>query len=155
MIRFLSTLLQLFLFFLFSLFVLLCFEAWTTSPQQSAPGFCGTTTLAELQGPDLQEGKHIFRNNCAACHAGDMRTHLTGPALGGALARWENHGGREALYQWIRNSQAMVEQGTNQRALDLWQEWGPTVMNSFENLSDEELDATMSYVEYISMPHSR
>lgn len=41
----------------------------------------------------------------------------------------------------------MIAEGENQRAQELWQEWGPTVMNSFENLTDEEIDAVIGYIE--------
>ena len=100
-----------------------------------------------LFGQDLEAGKTIFRNNCAACHAGDMKTNLTGPALGGAPERWADYGGDEALYSWIRNSQAMIAAGDNERATQLWAEWGPTVMNSFLNLSDEDIANTLAYIQ--------
>jgi cytochrome c2 len=100
-----------------------------------------------LFGQDLEAGKTIFRNNCAACHAGDMKTNLTGPYLGGAPERWADYGGEEALYSWIRNSQAMIASGDNERATQLWAEWGPTVMNSFLNLSDDDIANTLAYIQ--------
>lgn len=102
-----------------------------------------------LFGQDLEAGKTIFRNNCASCHAGDMRTDLTGPALGGAPERWADHGGEEALYSWIRNSAAMIQAGNNTRANELWAEWGPTNMNSFLNLSDEDIANTLAYINSV------
>ncbi len=98
---------------------------------------------------DLENGKTIFRNNCAACHAGDMKTNLTGPALGGSQERWADYGGEEALYAWIRNSQAMIAGGENERAKQLWSEWGPTVMNSFLNLTDDEIANTLAYIDAV------
>ena len=100
-----------------------------------------------VQAQDLAAGKTIFRNNCAACHAGDMKTNLTGPALGGAEERWADYGGQEALYSWIRNSQAMIAAGDNEYANQLWNTWGPTVMNSFLNLTDEEIANTLAYID--------
>ncbi|MEL6661267.1 MAG: c-type cytochrome, partial [Bacteroidota bacterium] len=102
-----------------------------------------------LYAQDLDNGKTIFRNNCAACHAGDMKTNLTGPALGGSQERWADYGGDEALYSWIRNSQAMIASGDNERASQLWNEWGPTVMNSFLNLTDDEIANTLAYIDDI------
>ncbi len=102
-----------------------------------------------LYAQDLDAGKTIFRNNCAACHAGDMKTNLTGPALGGSQERWADYGGDEALYSWIRNSQAMVASGDNERANQLWNEWGPTVMNSFLNLTDDDIANTLAYINDI------
>ena len=153
MLRYFSTLAILCWLLLTGLFFLLCFHEW--EDRNSAGNFyCGTVSPTEkwasdpkYQHLDLALGKSIFRNNCAACHAGDMKTNLTGPALGGMEKRWENHGRKEALYAWIRNSQKMIAEGKNQRAKELWQEWGPTVMNSFEQLSDEEIDAVLAYIE--------
>lgn len=102
-----------------------------------------------LQAQDVEAGKSIFRANCAACHAGDMKTKLTGPALGGSQQRWADFGGDEALYSWIRNSQAMIASGDNARAKELWNEYGPTVMNSFLNLSDDDIANTLAYIDAV------
>ena len=45
-------------------------------------------------------GKTLFRNYCATCHARDMKTAGTGPALGGAEERWADYP-KEDLYSWI------------------------------------------------------
>ncbi len=156
MLRYFSTLAILCWLLLTGLFFLLCFKEWQGQKNTSVIYGCGTVSLSEAwandpkyRDLDLELGKSIFRNNCAACHAGDMKTKLTGPALGGMRERWENHGGKEALYAWIRNSQKMIGDGKNQRAQELSREWGPTIMNSFENLTDEEIDAVIAYIEMI------
>lgn len=92
-----------------------------------------------------QKGKTIFQNNCANCHVKDMKTNLTGPALGGVTERWKAYP-RKDLYQWVRNSQAMIQQ-KHPRALVLWKEWFPTVMNAFNHLKDEDIEAILTYVE--------
>lgn len=99
--------------------------------------------------PNLDNGKSLFRANCAACHSGDMKTNLTGPALGGSQERWADYGGEEALYSWIRNSQAMIAEGENERAQQLWAEWGPVAMNNFLQLTDEEISNILDYVDYV------
>ena len=55
-------------------------------------------------------GKNLFTANCAACHAKNMKSALTGPALGGVEAKWDS---KENLYTWIRNSQALIKKGTS------------------------------------------
>lgn len=92
--------------------------------------------------PNLDEGKALFKNNCATCHAKNMKDNLTGPALGAVEERWES---KEELYQWIRNSQAMIGDG-HPYAVELWNEWKPTVMTSFPNLTDEQIDNIMGYI---------
>jgi len=67
------------------------------------------STLMYAQ-PTVESGKTLFRNYCATCHAKDMKTDLTGPALSGTEDRWADYP-REDLYGWIRNSQAMIAAG--------------------------------------------
>ncbi|MBK7638352.1 MAG: cytochrome c [Saprospiraceae bacterium] len=87
-------------------------------------------------------GKELFKANCAACHAKDMRSAATGPALGGSQALW---GDDAALYAWIRNSQAMIKKG-HPRAVELWNKYKPVVMTNFEKLTDDEIGSILAYV---------
>lgn len=93
---------------------------------------------------DLEAGKTLFRNYCATCHNKDMKSKLTGPALGGLEERWADYP-KEDLYNWIRNSQAMIEAG-HPRATELWNEWKPTVMSNFLNLTDADIDNVLAYI---------
>jgi len=96
---------------------------------------------------NIEEGKTLFRNYCATCHAKNMKDDLTGPALGGVEERWADYP-EEHLYRWIRQSQAMIEEG-HPRAVELWEEWGPTVMNNFLNLSDQEIANILGYIDAV------
>jgi len=98
-----------------------------------------------------QQGKLVFQNNCAACHNKDMRTDLTGPALGGASSRWAAYP-RSDLYKWIRNSQSMIQQ-KHPRALELWAKWNPRIMTTFNTISDEEIEAILAYVDETYIEH--
>jgi cytochrome c2 len=95
--------------------------------------------------PRESAGRTLFKNNCAACHNKDMKSNLTGPALGGTTERWAKYP-RTDLYRWIRQSQTMISE-KHPRALELWKEWQPTIMNDFPNLTDEDIEAILSYVE--------
>ncbi len=98
------------------------------------------------QEADIEAGKTLFKNLCAACHNRNMKDDLTGPALGGVEERWADYP-REDLYKWIRNSQALIAQG-HPRAVELWNVWKPTVMNNFPNLSDQDIENILAYIEY-------
>ncbi len=98
----------------------------------------------DITEENVSEGKNLFRNYCATCHAKDMKTNLTGPALGGTLERWGEYP-KEDLYQWIRNAPQMIAQG-HPRAELLWEEWKPTQMNAFPNLTDQEINNILAYV---------
>ena len=87
-------------------------------------------------------GKELFKSYCATCHAKDMRSAATGPALGGSQERW---GDDAALYAWIRNSQALIAQG-HPRAVELWNQYKPTVMTAFPNLTDDEIGSMLAYI---------
>lgn len=97
-------------------------------------------SLAAEVSPDA--GKELFKNYCAACHNKDMRSAATGPGLGGSQTRWADD---VALYAWIRNSQAMIQKG-HPRATELWNQYKPTVMTAFPNLTDDEIGNLLAYI---------
>ena len=63
----------------------------------------------------IAKGRQLFRNNCAACHSGDLRTDLTGPALG----RVHEEASKMWFIRFTQNSQRMIAQG-DRRALEQW-----------------------------------
>lgn len=93
---------------------------------------------------DLAAGEALFKAQCAQCHNRNMVDDLTGPALGGVEERWSEYP-QEDLYAWIRNSQKMIAAG-HPRAVEVWNQWKPTVMNNF-NLTDEEIANTLAYID--------
>lgn len=99
------------------------------------------TSIAE---PTVEQGKTLFLNQCASCHNKNMKDDLTGPALGGFEERWSGYS-KEELYNWIRNSQSMIAAG-HPRAVELWNRWKPTVMNSFPSFTDEQIESIFLYV---------
>jgi cytochrome c2 len=103
--------------------------------------FVGTITAA----PTADAGKTLFQNQCAACHNKNMKDNLTGPALGGVEERWAAYP-KEDLYQWIRNSQAMIASG-HPMATELWGKWKPTVMNSFPAFTDDDIASILLYID--------
>lgn len=105
--------------------------------------FLSVSLMAEVS-PDA--GKKLFKNYCATCHAKNMVTDMTGPALAGSQERW---GDDTALYAWIRNSQAMIQSG-HPRATELWDQWKPTIMSSFTQLTDDEIGSLLAYINGVA-----
>lgn len=103
--------------------------------------FVGSSSAA----PTAEAGKTLFQNQCAACHNKNMKDNLTGPALGGVEQRWAAYP-KEDLYNWIRNSQAMIAAG-HPKATELWNQFKPTVMNSFPSFTDDDIASTLLYIE--------
>lgn len=103
--------------------------------------FFATSTFAQ---PAIESGKTLFRNYCAQCHAKDMKTVSTGPPLLGFEERWAEYP-REDLYGWVKNSQALVASG-HPRAVELWDEYRPALMNPHPNLTDEDIESIFLYI---------
>lgn len=93
------------------------------------------------QEPDVQKGKSLFNANCAACHK--LNKRAVGPALAGVSAKYD----KEWLYSWIKNSTAMVKSGDPQ-AVAIYEEYNGSVMTSFPQLSNEDIDAILAYTDY-------
>jgi cytochrome c2 len=104
--------------------------------------FLGFNSFAE---PTVAEGKTLFKANCASCHAKNMKSKLTGPALGGVEDRWADYP-KQDLYDWVRSSQKMIASG-HPYANELWNEWTPTVMTNFPNLTDDQIDGILLYID--------
>ena len=87
-----------------------------------------------------QDGKALFSQNCAACHA--VNKKLTGPALAGVEDRWAD---KTKLHAWIHNSAAFLKTG-DPYANNLYNEFNKTAMNLFPQLTDKEIDAILGYI---------
>jgi len=92
----------------------------------------------------VNAGKVLFKTNCAQCHNRNMKDDLTGPALGGVEERWADYDQAD-LYSWIRNSQALVQAG-HPRATEVFNQWNKVVMQPFPNLTDEDINNLMVYI---------
>ena len=96
----------------------------------------------------IDDGKNLFKNNCAQCHAKNMKSKATGPALGGVEERWADFP-KSDLYSWVRNSQALVATG-HPRAVEIYNEYNKSVMQPFPNLTDENIDALLLYISGVA-----
>lgn len=101
---------------------------------------------ANAQDPKI--GEAIFKDNCASCHVKDMKSKMTGPALGGVEERWSKFPKKE-LYDWIRNSSGVIADASyksNSYAKSLYAEYKNTNMPAFQNLTDEDLGGLLLYI---------
>ncbi|MGO2358426.1 MAG: c-type cytochrome [Mesonia sp.] len=89
---------------------------------------------------DVAAGKELFNSLCAACHKPYKKA--TGPALHGVSDRHD----RQWLYEWIKNSAAMIASGDD-AAVKIYEEYNQTPMNAFPQLSHEDIDNILAYVE--------
>lgn len=88
-----------------------------------------------------QDGKQLFSQNCASCHA--LNKQLTGPALANVEDRWPD---KKMLHAWIKNNQEVIKSGYPY-AVKLYNDYNKTAMNVFTNLSDKDIDAILGYIK--------
>ncbi len=127
--------------FIFSLVISLSLSMFSFSQETAAQSAAVTAAAAPVAAPaagDPAKGKEIFNANCAACHKLDAK--MTGPALRNVGAKYE----AEWLYKWIANSQALIKSGDAQ-ANAVWNEYKPSVMNNFPQLSKGDIDNIIAY----------
>ena len=86
-----------------------------------------------------QDGKALFKQNCASCH--QPAKDGTGPALKGAKAKWEANG--DDIYAWIKNPQAQYDNGVKSALAIQYMPGGMAGIN----ISNEEADAIFEYVD--------
>ena len=89
---------------------------------------------------DAAAGKAIFNAQCAACHKLDAK--MTGPMLRNVGAKHD----KEWLYKWIKNSSALIKSG-DAEAVKLWEEYKPSVMTAFPQLSTVDIDNIIAYTD--------
>jgi len=92
------------------------------------------------------DGKALFQANCASCH--NPLKDATGPALKGVDGRVPS---KEWLYKWIHNPAGTIASG-DAYANKIYNEWGKTQMTAFPQLSEEEIDGIIAYVNSVEEP---
>jgi len=76
-----------------------------------------------------QDGKEIFKTNCAACHSTGANK-VVGPGLEGVSDRFS----KEWLVSWTKNSTDLIASG-DADAIAAFEAGGKIPMQAFENLS--------------------
>lgn len=89
---------------------------------------------------DPVNGKSLFNSQCAACHK--PYSESIGPALHGITEQRDI----EWLYQWIENSADLIASG-DEEAVAIFEEYNNTPMPGFPQLSEDDIDDILAYVE--------
>lgn len=130
-----------------SLFAILLLFLWSSDvfsqdDTASAPAETENAVESPVPGGDPAEGKKLFNSLCAACHKPYQRA--VGPALHGVVDKYD--GDFEWLYSWIKNSSALIKSGDS-RAVAIYEEYNQVAMNAFPQLSNQDIDDILAYVE--------
>lgn len=110
-----------------------------------ACGNSGQTSISDFKTADATRAslaENIFTEKCSICHS--INEDKIGPALAGTAARWGKDA--EKLKAFIRNSQAYINTG-DPYATKLYEKWNRSNMPAFPNLTDEELEALVVYIQ--------
>jgi mono/diheme cytochrome c family protein len=102
--------------------------------------------LCNIQAIAAPDGKALFMSNCASCH--NPLKDATGPALQNIDKTFPS---KEWGYNWVHNSAAVIASG-DKTAVDIYNKFNKTAMTPFPQLSTEEIDAILKYVDEYKAP---
>ncbi len=92
-----------------------------------------------------QSGEELFNQRCAQCH--QIHADGTGPKLYEAQKRWAADGEAELIIEWVQNNPALRASGKSKRANKIFAEWKGSVMNTFTDLSKEQVKSILDWVD--------
>lgn len=92
-----------------------------------------------------QDGKALFKQNCAACHK--PLKDGTGPALQGVKEKWEAAG--DDIYKWVKDPVGQINAGVASAVAIA--DYSPTEMPG-QTVSEEEAEAIFAYVDAVKPP---
>ncbi|WP_185870762.1 c-type cytochrome [Blattabacterium cuenoti] len=91
---------------------------------------------------NAERGSELFKKNCTACHSIDLEKKMIGPALSGVAERRS----REWLHKWIVDNKSLRKSG-DKEAIAIYKEYGNTEMNSFPQLSEQQIDDILFFIK--------
>lgn len=104
-------------------------------------------TPAPHSGTIYQQGKKLFQLRCAACHG--VHKEIIGPMLASITKKHE----QKWLHSFIRNSQEVILSG-DPYAEFLYEQYNQTVMPAFKELSEQEINNILVYIQAESIAPS-
>lgn len=123
--------------------------AFLTSPKivpQPQADECGTIEFSnKIDSGDESKGKAIFINNCASCHAKNMKTALTGPALGGAFMRF--NGDTAAFTSYLHDQEKYIKRKNDKRIKKLHKDYSYIKKPKFTALNQHDIKNLLLYLE--------
>lgn len=100
-----------------------------------------------------QDGKALFKSNCASCHAPTDKRVL-GPGLKdfwGRIPGGDDEGKKKWFINWVKNASSIIGGKSDPYINKLYAEYG-SPMTSFGQLKDEEIMAIADYVKNYTEP---
>lgn len=89
------------------------------------------------------QGDKLFKAKCATCH--QVFKDGTGPKLFEVRQKWEDGGaGEGAIIQWVKNWEVAAASDDYAKSVTAW---SPTSMNTFTDLSEEQIVSIFDWVD--------
>lgn len=105
--------------------------------------FCGTKSPDNI-GKATHEGKMLFINNCASCHAKSMRDKLTGPPL----MYWQQYlNNEEELLVFLKNPAKYPKKRMTHAYRALRKEYAPAQCVAFPSLNEADVAGIVAYIK--------
>ncbi len=101
--------------------------------------------LARNDSINMETGKALFRNLCAMCHNKTMTEDMTGPALEGALKRFD--GDTLKIFRYVKNQEKYLQTEKDKRMIAMNKEWWEMSKPTNEDLTLNELKSILLYIE--------
>lgn len=96
----------------------------------------------EIINGNIDNGIKLFKKECTACHSIDLNKKLIGPPLN-KITEKRN---KEWLYKWIKNNKKLRKSG-DKDAISIYKEYNNLEMNSFEHLSEKDINDILSFLD--------
>jgi len=105
----------------------------------------GLITLALFSYTNLAQaqGEALFKAKCASCH--QPHKNGTGPKLFQVRTKWADGGAKDgSIYTWVNNWQNAAATDPYAKTVSTW---SPTAMSVFPELSKDDVDAILNWVD--------
>jgi len=102
--------------------------------------------IANISAKAAPDGKALFMSNCASCH--NPLKDATGPALQNIDKSFPS---KQWGYDWVHNSSALIAKN-DPTAVAIFTKFNKTQMTAFPQLSTEDIDAILKYVDEFKAP---
>lgn len=125
-------------YILFSLLMCILFACMPPKKEQSEV----STPPPPPPNPVIVKGELLFKQHCSSCHMIDRK--LVGPALKGTRQKYADD--LKWLYAYIRDNKKLIKAG-DPKAVALYETYNKMEMNTFNFLTDEDIDAILRYAD--------
>jgi cytochrome c551/c552 len=114
--------------------------------QRSAFAIFVFLLLCNFSANAAPDGKALFMSNCASCH--NPLKDATGPALKDIDKSFP---AKDWVYKWVHNSASLIA-ANDPTAVAIYNKFNKTQMTAFPQLSNDEIDAILKYVDGYTAP---